>query len=150
LKVILTEDVLSLGKDGDIVEVKKGYARNFLLPKKKAVEATGKNLKAIEMQKELQTLKLQREKVKAEKITKELENITCIIEQKAGESDKLFGSVTAMDVAEKLESQGFKIDRKMIHLPEPIRQLGDFSVIIKLHPEVTATLPVKVVRANAK
>jgi large subunit ribosomal protein L9 len=150
LKVILAQDVPSLGKVGDIVEVKRGYARNFLLPKKKALEATEKNVKALERQKDLQRLKLQRERLKAEKITRELEGVTCIIEQRAGEGDKLFGSVTAMDVAEKLESQGFKIDRKMIHLPEPIRQLGDFTVIVKLHPEVTATLPVKVVRANAK
>ena len=148
MKVILREEIPALGKLGDIVEVRKGYARNFLIPKKKALEATERNIKALEMEKSLARLKLERKKAKAQKVAEQLRDMTCIIEQKVGEDDKLYGSVTSMDVVEKLESQGITVDRRKIHLPEPIKQLGDFTVTIKLHPEVTADVTVKVVKAE--
>lgn len=148
MKVILREEIPSLGKVDDIVEVRKGYARNFLIPKKKALEATERNIKALEMEKSLARLKLEREKAKAQKVADKLRGITCIIEQKVGEDDKLYGSVTSMDVAEKLESHGINIDRRKIHFAQPIKQLGDFTITIKLHPEVIADVTVKVVKAE--
>jgi len=147
LKVILKEEIPSLGKVGDIVEVRKGYARNFLIPKKKALEATERNIKTLEMEKILAKLKLDREKARAQKVAEQLRGITCIIEQKVGEDDKLYGSVTSMDVVKKLESQGISIDRKKIHFSQPIKRLGDFTITIKLHPEVTADVTVRVVKA---
>lgn len=147
MKVILKEDVASLGKAGDIVDAARGYARNFLIPRKKAVEATEKNIKILEIEMKNLEFRLKREKSKAQKIAERLQGIVCTIEQKVGEGDKLYGAVTSKDVAENLDSQGISIDKRNIHLPESIRQLGDFVAVIKLHPEVTTNIPIKVVKA---
>lgn len=147
MKVILKEDVASLGKAGNIVDAARGYARNFLIPRKKAVEATEKNIKILEIEMKNLEFRLKREKSKAQKIAERLQGIVCTIEQKVGEGDKLYGAVTSKDVAENLDSQGISIDKRNIHLPESIRQLGDFVAVIKLHPEVTTNIPIKVVKA---
>lgn len=147
MKVILKEDIPSFGKAGDVVDAARGYARNFLIPRKKAVEATEKNIKILEIERKNLEFKLKREKVKAQKIVERLQDIVCTIEQKVGEGDRIYGAVTSKDVAEKLDSQGISIDKRNIHLPEPIRQLGDFVAIIKLHPEVTTNIPIKVIKA---
>jgi large subunit ribosomal protein L9 len=145
MKVILTQDIDSLGLAGEIVEVARGYARNYLIPKKIALEATEDNIKRTETQRK--TIEIKRIKLKedAQKIKERLAEVMITIAQKAGEEDKLYGSVTSMDIANELEKQGITIDRRKIILDKPIKSLGEFSVPIKLHPQVTAPIKVTVV-----
>lgn len=143
--VILTKDVKGTGKAGDIVKVNDGYARNMLLPKGLAKEATQGNVRNLEKQKELAAEKLQEQKAAARKQAEKLETITVVIQSKGGENGKLFGSITSKDIAEALEKQeGIKVDKKKIELTSPIKQTGDTQVAVKLFPEISANLKVKV------
>ena len=145
MKVILKENVESLGKAGDAVKVADGYARNYLIPKGLAVEASSWSLKALEHEKKRIMKKIESEKKKAELIVETLRGVTCTLYRRAGERDKLFGSVTTKDIEKSLIEQGIEIDRKMIILEEPVRSLGEFPVKIKLQPGVTAEIKITVV-----
>src|ERR1700729_757200 len=146
MEVILREDVEKLGSRGDVVKVAAGYARNFLLPKKLAVAATGSNKKIVEQERQGHLRKEAKEKSESEDLAKLLNGVTVTISQKAGENDQLFGSVTAKDVAEALAAKSFTIDRRKVQLEEPIKQLGEFKVPIRLHRDVTAEVTVLVVK----
>lgn len=146
MKVILLEDVPSLGKAGDLVKISDGYGRNYLIPQKKAVIATEKSLKVIEHQKRLIQQRMEKAKKDAEKLGQQIKNLSCTFAKTVGESGKLFGSVTSMDIENYLKENGIKIDRKKIFLEEPIKNLGMSNVPIKLHPEVTTHLKVWVVQ----
>lgn len=146
MKVILKQDFEKLGNAGDIVTVKNGYARNFLIPRQIAYEATPGNLRRFEEEKKRQALQSNKEVKKAEKLAKELEKVSCTIAVAVGEEDKLFGSVTSQDIASALEEKGMGIDRRKIQLEEPIKSLGIYTVPVKLHPEVTANIKVWVVK----
>ena len=147
MKVVLLEDIPKLGKMGDLIQAKDGYARNYLLPKKLAVPANPQNLKTLEHQKTLLSQKQNRIKRDAEKLAQKIEKISCTISKPAGEEDKLFGAVTSLDIESSLNEEGLKIDRKKILLEEPIKSLGIYKVPIKLHPEVTANIKIWVVKS---
>ena len=135
----------TLGLEGDIVDVAKGYARNYLIPKGVALEANTQNIKLFETQKKKIEVKRLKAKEDAEKLKERLADVTITISQKAGEEDKLYGSVTSMDIAAQLEQQGIVIDRKKISLDKPIKTLGEFEVPIRLYPEVIGTIKLVVV-----
>ena len=143
MKVILTQDMESLGLGGEIVNVAKGYARNYLVPRGMALEATEQNIKLTEQQRKNIEIKKIKAKEDALKIKEKLSAVSVTIAQKVGEEEKLYGSVTTMDIADQLEKQGITLERRRIILDKPIKSLGEFSVAVKLHPEVTA--PIKVV-----
>ncbi|MEK6733444.1 MAG: 50S ribosomal protein L9 [Candidatus Omnitrophota bacterium] len=146
MKVILVEDVKDIGTMGDIVDVKDGYARNFLFPKKLAREAINSNLKIIEDIKKKKLLAAAREKKEAEAIKAKLALLSCTITVEAGDDDKLFGSVTSQDISHAFEAEDLAIDKKQIILEEPIKKLGVYHVSVKLHPEVTVEVKVWVVK----
>ncbi|HUL36737.1 MAG TPA: 50S ribosomal protein L9 [Thermodesulfobacteriota bacterium] len=146
MRVILLENVPSLGKTGDLVKVSDGYGRNFLIPQKKAVLATEKNLKVIEHQRRLIQQRVDKTKKDAGKIAQRIETLSCTFTRTVGESGKLFGSVTSMDIENYLKENGIEVDRKKISLEEPIKNLGMFTVPIKLQADVTAHLKVWVVQ----
>jgi len=143
MEVILKEDVAKLGSRGDVVKVAEGYGRNYLLPKKLAIEATAANRAVIEQMKSAAVRRLVREKGDAERLAALLADVSLSFARKAGEHDLLFGSVTAADIARELEHKSFNIDRRKIHLDEPLKHVGEFSVPIRLHKDVT--VPVKVI-----
>jgi large subunit ribosomal protein L9 len=144
MEVILLQDVDKLGRRGQVVKVADGYGRNHLLPKKIAIAATPQNRKWVEQQR-LKFLKMEaKEKAEAEELAQLLAGVTVTVKRKAGEQGTLFGSVTAMDVAEGLAAQGYTLDRRKIQLPNPLKVLGEYEVPVKLHREVTATIKVKV------
>jgi len=143
MKVILAQDMESLGLGGEIVNVTKGYARNYLIPRGIALEATQQNIRLTEMQRKNIEIKRIKAKEDAVNVKERLSGVSVTIAQKVGEEDKLYGSVTTMDIAEQLEKQGITVERRRITLDKPIKSLGEFSVTVKLHPEVTA--PIKVV-----
>jgi large subunit ribosomal protein L9 len=145
MQVILREDVDNLGKIGDLVKVKPGYARNFLVPTKKAIEATPKNLKAMEHAKKMVADRVRKLKKEAAADAENIKALSLTIKAKVGEEGKLFGSVTSMDIAEAAKAQGVVIDKRKIALEEPIKRLGDFTVTVKLPADVTADLKVTVV-----
>ena len=144
MEVILKEDVIKLGNRGDVVKVADGYGRNYLLPGKLAIEATANNKAVIEQMKGSSIRKLAKEKIEAEALSKQLEAVELLFERKVGDNDHLFGSVTSGDIAHQLAEKGFTIDRRKISLEEPLKQLGEFHVPIKLHREVTSHLKVTV------
>jgi len=146
MQVILLEDIPSLGKAGDQVKVSDGYGRNYLIPQKKAMLATEKSLKAIEHQKRQVQQRMGKAKKGAVRIAQEIESLSCTFAKPVGDSGKLFGSVTSMEIEAYLKENGIELDRKKIHLEEPIKSLGMYTVPIKLHPEVTAQLKVWVVQ----
>jgi large subunit ribosomal protein L9 len=146
MKVILTEDVQSLGKRGAVLNVSDGYGRNFLLPKKLAVQATDSNLKRIEMEgKKLKQIEV-REEMDAGRMKEELQKLSITIPMKSGEGDVLFGAVTSSDIASHLEKEGFNIDKRKIELHEPIKRLGVYQVPVKLHKSINAEVRVWVVK----
>jgi large subunit ribosomal protein L9 len=145
MKIILKQDVDSLGMEGQTFEVKDGYARNYLIPQGLALEATRQNIKLMEAQTKNIEEKRLKAKGEAERAKQSLGEMVVTIAQKVGEEDKLYGSVTSMDIADQLESKGVVLDRKRIKLDRPIKTLGEFMVPVKLHPEVTATIKVVVV-----
>jgi large subunit ribosomal protein L9 len=144
MEIILLEDIEKLGTRGQMVKVADGYGRNYLLPKKLAVAATPQNQKWIQQQR-VKFLKLEAtEKAQAEELAKLFDGVSVVISRKAGEKGTLFGSVTAIDVAEKLAAQGFNIDKRKIQLEAPLKVLGEYDVPVKLHRDVTTTVKVKV------
>jgi large subunit ribosomal protein L9 len=145
MQVILREDIDKLGKIGDLVKVKDGYARNYLVPLKKAIEATPKNVDAMEHAKKMVADRLRKLKKEAAADAESIRSLSLTIRAKAGEEGKLFGSVTSMDIAEAAKAQGVVIDKRKIHLEEPIKRLGEFTVTVKLHADVAADLRVAVV-----
>jgi len=146
MEVILREDVEKLGNRGEVVKVAAGYARNFLLPRKLAVAATESNRKIVEQERQAHLRKEAKLQTEAQDLAKLVNGVTVTITQKAGENDQLFGSVTAKDVADALAAKGFTIDRRKIHLDDPIKQLGEFKVPVRLHKEVTAEVTVVVAK----
>jgi large subunit ribosomal protein L9 len=145
MNLILREDVYNLGKSGELVTVKNGYARNYLLPRNLAMLANATNVRQLEHEKQVIELRQQKMKGGAVEQAKKLEAVTVKIARKVGEQDKLFGSVTALDIAEGLAANGHKIDRRLIHMPEPIRAVGQYEVELRLHREVVAKIKVEVV-----
>ena len=150
MEVILKEDVDKLGHRGEIVKVAEGYGRNFLLPRKLAIEASRANKAVIEQMKAAAVRKSAKEKTGAEALAQQLNNVQLTFERKVGEKDHLFGSVTSADVASSLEAKGFNVDRRKIHLDDPLKSLGEFHVPIKLHREVTAHVKVTVNREGGE
>jgi len=144
MEVILREDIEKLGSRGQVVKVADGFARNFLLPRRLAVPATEANKKIVEQERQAALRREAKEKAAAEELAKMLSSVTLTTTQKAGEADQLFGSVTAKDIAEMLEKQGYSIDRKKIVLEHPIKTLGEHKVTLKLHREVSVEIPVTV------
>jgi len=146
LKVILLQDVKTLGKKGDLVDVADGYARNFLFPKNMAVEATPGNLAKLEQEKKAKEKKLARQKMEAEELADKIKRCNLTLKVKAGAQGKLYGSINSKNIAEALKEQyGIDIDKRKIQLDEPIKAFGSYEVPVKLHPEVEAKLTVKVV-----
>jgi large subunit ribosomal protein L9 len=146
MKLLLRQDYEPLGVAGDVVNVKPGFARNFLIPKGFAMLATDKNVKRYENdQKQLHWLQ-EKEKRQSEELAKTLENVSCTITVQVGEEDKMFGSVTSQNITEALEAQGYTVDKRKIILEEPIKSLGIYSVPIKLHTDVEAKVKVWVVK----
>ncbi len=145
MKVILQEDVKNLGKMGDVANVSDGYARNFLIPKKLAVEANVKNVRSLEHEKKKLEDKAKKIRNEAQGLSEKLSSLTLTLPAKAGEEEKLFGSITSKDIAEALKAQGLDIDRKKILLDEPIKRLGAYSVGVKVHQEVIAQVNVNIV-----
>jgi large subunit ribosomal protein L9 len=142
MKVILKTDMDSLGLEGSTVNVAKGYARNYLIPNGFAIEANNQNIRLMEMQKKKIDARRIKTKEDAEKIKLEIANAVVTLTQKVGEEDKLYGSVTSMDIAAQLKNLGIDVDRRKIQLDKPIRTLGEYNVLIKLHPEVTGSIKV--------
>jgi large subunit ribosomal protein L9 len=145
LEVILREDIKTLGKAGEMVRVKPGYARNYLLPQGLAYEATEGNKKRIAAESRARGVKLEAEKKEATTLANSLGTLTVTIPGKAGDGDRLFGSITASDIADALGAQGHKIDKRKIELDHPIKTLGEHSVVLRLHSEVQAEIRVSVV-----
>lgn len=144
MEVILKEDVANLGHRGDVVKVADGYGRNFLLPRKLALQATQANKAVIEQMKAAAARRSAAEKAQAEELLAKLEPVALSFTRKAGENGQLFGSVTSADIAAELETKGFAIDRRKVQLAEPLKSLGDYTVAVKLHREVTAHIKVQV------
>ncbi len=144
MEVILKEDVPKLGHRGEVVKVAEGYGRNFLLPKKLAIEATAANRAVIEQMKQSAVRKSAVEKADADALAKQLDGTALSFQRKAGEKDHLFGSVTSSDIAEALERKGFNIDRRKIQLDEPLKSIGEFEVAIRLHRDVASKVKVTV------
>jgi large subunit ribosomal protein L9 len=145
MKVILKEDVKTVGSMGQIVDVADGFARNYLVPRGLAMEANVKNIKSLEHAKKVIQERAKKVKNQAQDLSSRIADITVVIKAKAGEEGKLFGSVTTMDIAEQLKNEGVEIDKKKISLDEPIKRLGTYTVNIKLHPEVSTPVQVEVV-----
>ena len=146
MDIILREDIDKLGQRGDMVKVSPGYARNFLLPRNLAVAATESNKKIVEQQRQAHLRKDAKLVTEAQDLGKMMSAVSVTIHQKAGENDQLFGSVTSNDVAVALEKLGYTIDRKKVHLEEPIKTLGDFQAAVRLHKDVSIDVPVHVVK----
>jgi large subunit ribosomal protein L9 len=144
MEVILKEDVPKLGNRGEVVKVAEGYGRNFLLPRKLAIEATTANKSVIEQMKAAAVRRSAKEKADAEALAKQFDGLEVSFTRKAGENDQLFGSVTAGDIAEALEKKSFHVDRRKIQLHEPLKTIGEFTIAVKLHKDVTTHLKVTV------
>jgi len=148
VQVILNEDLPNLGRPGDVVRVRAGYARNYLLPRKLALEANSRNLRVFEHQKRLAMVKREALRMQAMTEKEKIESLHLTLAANAGEEGKLFGSVTNLDLERALHQSGFAVDRRHILLAEPIKQLGDYSVTIRLQPEVDANLKFSVTAAT--
>jgi len=146
MEVILREDIEKLGSRGEVVKVAPGYARNFLIPKRLAVMATESNKKIVEQERQAHLRKEAKQIGEAQDLAKIMSGVSVTITQKAGENDQLFGSVTAKDVADALAAKNYTIDRRKVQLDEPIKQLGEFKVPVKLHREVTVEVTVVVAK----
>ena len=146
MEVILREDIEKLGNRGEVVKVAAGYARNFLIPKRLAVAATDSNKKIVEQERQAHLRKEAKQQGEAQDLAKLLNGVSVTIAQKAGENDQLFGSVTSKDVADALAAKNFTIDRRKIQLEEPIKQLGEYKIPVRLHKEVTAEITVVVAK----
>jgi large subunit ribosomal protein L9 len=142
MEVILKEDVAKLGHRGDVVKVAEGYGRNFLLPKKLAIEATHANKRVIEQMKAASVRRGVREKTDAQALAAQFAGVSLTFQRRSGEHDQLFGSVTSADIAAELEKKGFNVDRRKIQLDEPLKTIGEFSVALKLYRDVTPEIKV--------
>jgi large subunit ribosomal protein L9 len=145
MQVILREDIDKLGKIGDLVKVADGYARNYLVPSKKAIEATPKNVHAMDHAKKMVSDRIRKMKKEAAADADRIKALAITLKAKSGEEGKLFGSVTSMDIAEAMKAQGVAIDKRKIVLDEPIKRLGDYTVTVKLHTDVTADFKLSVI-----
>jgi large subunit ribosomal protein L9 len=148
MEVVLKKDHESLGKAMDVVNVKDGYARNFLIPQGIAVVATEGNRKMVAESKKFSEKREEKKKTEAVKLSRNIEKVPCTIPVKVGEEDRIFGSVTSQDIAEFLKKEGYDVDKRAVRLEEPIRQLGVYTVAIDLHKDVTAQLKVWVVKSE--
>ena len=146
MKVILRKDFESLGEIGEVVEVKDGYARNYLIPKGIALKADTKNIKLLETEQQQMQIKLNKDKKSAEKLAEKLNTVSCTATVNVGEEDRVFGSVTTQDISDLLKDKGFDIDRKKILLDDPIKALGIYDIPIKLDSEVEAKIKLWVVK----
>ena len=144
MEVILKEDVPKLGHRGDVIKVAEGYGRNYLLPRKLAIEATQANKAVVEQMKQAAVRRAAVEKSDADALAKQLDGVAVSFQRKSGEKDQLFGSVTAGDIAEALERKGFNIDRRKIQLHDPLKNLGEFDVPVRLHRDVTCRVKVMI------
>jgi len=142
MEVILKEDVSKLGSRGEVVKVAEGYGRNYLLPRKLAIEASKGNKSVIEQMKAASLRRSAKEKTQAEELAKQFEGVALSFERRSGEADQLFGSVTSGDIADALEKKSFSVDRRKIQLHEPLKTLGEFTIPIKLHKDVTTHVKV--------
>ena len=149
MEVILREHVDHLGRRGDLVKVADGYARNYLLPRKLALLATDGNRKQIERERAKFEIKELEEQKSAQAVADRMANLEIEISRKVGETEALYGSVTSADVAEALAAKGFEMDRRKLHLPDPIKRLGEYEVPVRLHRDVTVKLKVRVVADGA-
>jgi len=149
MEVILKEDVAKLGNRGDVVKVAEGYGRNYLLPRKLAIEATIANKAVIDQMKAAAVRRTAKEKTEAEALAKQFEGLAVSFQRKSGENDQLFGSVTSSDIAEALEKKSFHIDRRKIQLHEPLKSVGEFDIPVKLHKDVTTHLKVVIQKEAA-
>ncbi len=148
MKVILKEDVKSLGKAGEIVNVSDGYARNYLIPKGIALIADEKNIKAFELQKKRLLESIEKERSATKEFAERLKSISLTIKAKAGEEGKLFGSITTMDISEALKREGIELDRKKIILQEPIKRTGEYSIPVKLPHDITSEFTLRIVNED--
>ena len=146
MKVILLKDIETLGSAGEVVEVKNGYGRNFLIPRNEALVATAANMAQFESRRKQQETLAERDRRAAEALAKKLEAESITAQVKVGEEDRLFGSVTAQNIAELLDEKGYEVDRRAIHLGDPIRELGVYNIEVRLHPEVAAAVKLWVVK----
>jgi large subunit ribosomal protein L9 len=146
MKVILQETLEGVGNLGDLLDVSPGFARNYLLPRKKAVEADKRNIKEFEHAKRVTAEKAKKERLEVEALGKKISTVTLTISAQVGKDDKMFGSVTAKDIAEGLAEQGYTVDRRKIQLAQPIKELGTFAIAVKLPREVAASVSVHVVK----
>ncbi|OLE12444.1 MAG: 50S ribosomal protein L9 [Acidobacteria bacterium 13_1_20CM_4_56_7] len=150
MEVILKEDVAKLGSRGDMVKVAEGYGRNFLLPHRLAIEANEGNKKVIEQMRAAAVRRSAKEKAQAEELSKQFDGLSLSFQRRSGEHEQLFGSVTSGDLADALAKKGFNLDRRKIQLHEPLKTVGDFTVPIKLHKDVTAHLKVVIEKEAAE
>ncbi|GAC1438339.1 MAG: 50S ribosomal protein L9 [Terriglobales bacterium] len=150
MEVILKEDVAKLGSRGDVVKVAEGFGRNYLLPRKLAIEASHGNKSVIEQMKAASGRRSAKEKSSAEALAKQFEGVSVTFQRRTGEQEQLFGSVTSGDISDALAKKGFDVDRRKIQLHEPLKSLGEFTIPIKLHKEVTAHFKVVVAREAAE
>ena len=150
MEVILKEDVAKLGSRGDVVKVAEGYGRNFLLPRKLAIEASDGNKKVIDQMRAAAVRRSAKEKSQAEELSKQFDGLSVAFARRTGEQDQLFGSVTSGDIADALEKKGFNLDRRKIQLHEPLKTVGEFTVPVKLHKDVTAHLKVVIEKEAAE
>ena len=150
MEVILKEDVAKLGSRGDVVKVAEGYGRNFLLPRKLAIEANKGNKAVIEQMKAASVRRSAKEKGQAEELAKQFDGVSVSFQRRSGENDQLFGSVTSSDIADALAKKGFDVDRRKIQLHEPLKTIGEFTVPIKLHKDVTAHFKVLIEKEAAE
>ncbi len=146
MKILLKQDIESLGNVGDVVNVKNGFARNYLIPQGMAIEATERNLKAFQETHKLSTLRMAKEKRTAEAMAQELAKVSVTATVQVGEEDRVFGAVTSQNIADLLTDKGYEIDRRRILLDEPLKALGVYDIGIKLHSEVEAKIKVWVVK----
>jgi large subunit ribosomal protein L9 len=144
VKIILRKEVESLGTEGEVVTVKNGYARNYLIPKGLAIRATEGTIRAIETEKQQRAFKIEKERKSARDLAENIERLTLVVRAKAGESGKLFGAVTQQTVSDSLKTQGYDVDRKHVTIEEPIRALGNYTVRVKLFTDVFANVKVQV------
>lgn len=150
MQVILREDIPTLGKAGEVVKVRDGYGRNYLLPRKMAVLADAKNLKAVEAQKKQIEAQRSKDRQKADEAAAKLASLELTIAREVGSNDRLFGSVTKVEISAALREKGVQIDKHLIELEAPIKTIGTYEVGVKLHPEIRAVFKLWVVRQEKK
>ncbi len=149
MEVILREHIENLGRRGDVVKVAPGYARNYLLPRKLALRVTDDNRRQVERERKVAEARELAERQDAEALAVRMSQAECVFERRVGENDTLYGSVTAADIAEALAALQFDVDKRKVHLLEPLKQVGEFTVPVKLHHDVTAAVKVRVVKLEA-